>query len=134
MFSTPELNEVIDQFHNLDDEAKESLFIEKYETSKDVSIQGYIAVLEMKKAQYVFNPFSKLRIFKQSKKKLNSLIEENPKNVHLRYIRLMVEERTPAFLGYNTNIEEDKKFLVNVLSLEDESDFMDSLIYKNTAL
>jgi hypothetical protein len=88
----------------------------------------------MKQAKYSYNPISKLRSYKRTRRKLDSLITSNPTDVHLRYIRLVLQEKTPSFLGYNEYIEEDKKFLINKLEIIDYSDYLDLYIYNNTSL
>jgi hypothetical protein len=131
---SPNIKEVVDEFHNLKTKESEAVFIEDYTLSSQPSILAYVCALEMKKAEYSFNPISKLIIFKRTRKKLDSLIQSNPTDVHLRYIRLVLQEKAPSVLGYNDNIEEDKVFLTNKLEILDHSDYLDLYIRKNTSL
>ena len=102
--------------------------------NSEPSVLAYVCALEMKQAEYNYNPISKLNIFNRSKKKLDALIELNPTNVHLRYIRFVLQEKTPGILGYKDNLEEDKIFLMHKLEVSDDSDFLDNYIYNNTSL
>ena len=132
--SEPSEMEITEEFHSLNNEKSELEFIEKYSGNINSYILGYVTALEMKQAEYTMNPFTKLRIFTDSKNKLNQLIAENKSDVHLRYLRLMLQEKTPSFLGYNDHIMEDKEFLSDKLLVVDHSDFLDDHIRKNTSL
>jgi hypothetical protein len=125
---------VVEEFHSLETRESEDVFVENYKQSSQPSILAYVCALEMKQAEYSVNPFSKLKIFKRTKKKLDSLVQSNPTDVHLRYIRLMLQEKTPSILGYNDYIEEDKMFLTKKLEILDDSDYLNLFIRKNTSL
>ncbi len=133
-FSSANIKEVVEEFHALETRESEDVFIENYNQSSQPSILAYVCAIEMKEAEYKYNPFSKLKIFNRTKKKLDSLIQSNPTDVHLRYIRLVLQEKTPSILGYNDNIEEDKIFLTKKLDILDDSDYLDIYIHKNTSL
>ena len=81
-----------------------------------------------------FLPWEKITIFRTEKNNLERLIKENPNNLHLRYIRLVVQENTPKFLNYFSNIELDKKIINQFLSRKDKTDYLDKYIIKNTSL
>lgn len=126
--------EVINEFHQLMTEKEEKLFVAKYKDVDNASIQAYVCAIEMKQAEYPFNPIKKLKIFNETRKKLDLLIKENPSNIDLRYIRLFIQEQTPGFLGYNTEIEEDKLFLMKKIMSKEVSDDLVVYIYKNTSI
>lgn len=42
-------------------------------------------------------------------------IKKDPKNLEVRLIRLSIQENLPKFFKYNTNIEEDKKYIKDQL-------------------
>ncbi len=132
--SSTNIKEVVEEFHSLETRESEIVFVENYTQSSQPSILAYVCAVEMKQAEYSHNPISKLRVFKRTKKKLDSLIQTNPTDVHLRYVRLLLQEKTPGILGYNDYIEEDKLFLKNKLEILDDSDYLDSYIHKNTSL
>lgn len=128
------IKEVVEEFHALKTKESEEVFVKKYTSSSQPSILGYLCAIEMKQAQYNYNPISKIKIFKQTKEKLDLLIQSNPSNVHLRYVRLLLQETSPVILGYDINIEEDKIFLSKILEISDDSDYLDLYIHKNTSL
>jgi hypothetical protein len=134
ILSPTTIKEVVEEFHALKTKESEVLFVEKYTLSSQSSILGYVCAIEMKQTQYTYNPISKIKIFKHAKEKLDSLIQSNPSNVHLRYVRLLLQETSPGILGYDSNIKEDKIFLSKTLDISDDSDYLDLYIHKNTSL
>ena len=133
-YSNTTMQEVVTEFHALETQASEEAFYKKYKKSKDPSVLAYVLAIEMKQAEYTYNPFTMLSLFNQGKKRINALIRLYPDNVHLRYTRLVLQEETPWFLGFDDFLEVDKAFLKKKLAQKDESDFLDMYIYKNTSL
>ncbi len=74
---------------------------------------GYKASAIMMMAKHAFNPISKMSYFKKGKRILETAIKADEKNVELRFLRFNAQTHTPSFLGYDDNIETDKKFLEN---------------------
>jgi hypothetical protein len=62
-------------------------------------------------AKHVINPFSKMSYFKKGKKYLESAVANAPNNLEVRFMRYTCQKEMPDFLGYNTNIAEDRKFI-----------------------
>lgn len=125
---------IVNEFHQLGSEDAEVAFIKKHKNSSNPSVLAYVVSLEMKQADYSFNPYKKLKIFDESKRKLDRLVSQNAGNVHLRYVRLVAQENAPAFLGYHYYIQADIAFLKAKLEVEDESDYLDIYIKANTSL
>lgn len=125
---------VIVEFHLLTTKAQEEQFILKYKDLDDVTCQAYVCAVEMKQAEYAINPISKLKIFNRTKRKLDSLIINNSGNIDLRYVRLLLQEKTLSILGYKSNIKEDKEFLRKQSNLQNVSKELQEYIYKNTSL
>jgi len=92
--------------------------IEKATTS---SIKkAYLGGLYMKKASFLKKPKDKLDMFNKGKNLLENEITRNPNNAEYRFIRLILQEHSPIMLKYNTNIEEDKQFIVKKFSSLDK--------------
>jgi len=125
---------VVADFHELKTKESEVKFINKFETSLKPSTLAYVIAIKMKQVDYTFNPLAKLKIFKTNKNHLNNLIDENPNNLHLRYIRLLLQENTPSFLGYKNYLEEDKLFLKQEMILGEDYNYLFFYILKNTSL
>jgi hypothetical protein len=134
LLPTIPVEKIVTEFHELNTRESEAQFMKTYISSADPSILAYVYAIEMKQAEYGYNPISKLAIFNKFRKKLDSLIKSNPTNVHLRYVRLVVQEKTPSILGYKSNIPEDKIFLSQKLKVTDDSDYLDVYILAKTSL
>lgn len=68
---------------------------------------AYTGALLMKKAGLVTQPAEKLRLFKQGRHFLEEEIKAHPDKTLYRYLRLMIQENSPAMLGYKKNMQED---------------------------
>lgn len=113
-------NNEIDWFRNNFQSAKNfkaeaSAFYLKSEsiTSSDPILLGYKAAGKMLQSKFEKNKQLKKDLFKEGATTLNDLIEDNPKNIELRFIRLAVQQNTPAILKYNGNINDDKQFILS---------------------
>ncbi|WP_140938429.1 hypothetical protein [Sphingobacterium lumbrici] len=100
---------------------------EKYhkilEKEADTPIEkGYGAAFHMFMAKHTSNPIKKMSYFNGGKKLLEKQIANNPNNIELRFIRLCIQYYVPGYLGYNSNIEEDKIFVMhNLYKMSDEN-------------
>jgi hypothetical protein len=124
----------VSEFHNVNSKQDEANFIKKYSKSSDINIVGYVISLKMKQAKYKFFPWEKLSIFNKEKNNLEKLIKANPKNLHLRYLRLVIQENTPKLLNYFSSIENDKFVINKFLTKKDKTDYLDQYIKNNTSL
>lgn len=93
---------------------------EKYhktlEKEADTPIEkGYEAAFHMFMAKHTSNPIKKMSYFNGGKKLLEKQIANNPNNIELRFIRLCIQYYVPGYLGYSSNVEEDKMFVMNNL-------------------
>ncbi|MBE8714901.1 hypothetical protein [Sphingobacterium hungaricum] len=84
--------------------------------------KGYAAAYHMFMARHTANPIKKMSYFKNGKNMLEKQIDANPNDVELRFIRLCIQYYIPDYLGYNSDVSNDKKFVMNNLyKLKDES-------------
>lgn len=56
--------------------------------------------------------FEKLRLFNKGKELLEEAIKQSPGDFEIRFLRFATQVKAPRFLGYNINIDEDKKLLI----------------------
>lgn len=77
---------------------------------------GYKASATMMMANYIFSPFSKLSHFKKGRLMLEQALSADQSNVELRTLRYLTQVNAPSFLGYNSNIESDRVFILNHVS------------------
>lgn len=96
----------------------EEIELEDYErfvntNTNDSSIewQAYTIMTWFLKAKDYYNPVNKLEAFNKGRKLLDNLIKQDSSNLELRFLRYTIQDNAPGFLGYDDNIEEDKKFI-----------------------
>jgi hypothetical protein len=65
----------------------------------------------MKKAGLVSGPRKKLDLFKSGHKKLEEAINSDRGNVEFRFLRFIIQENSPRFLGYKGEMKEDSLFI-----------------------
>lgn len=124
----------VKEFHEVKSKHDESNYINKYSNSNNVSTIGYVLSLKMKQAKYKFFPWDKISIFNKEKENLENLIKANPNNLHLRYVRLIIQENTPRLLNYFSDIDKDKLMINQFINKYDETDYLDQYIKNNTSL
>lgn len=91
--------------------------------------RGYEAAYHMFMAKHAGNPFKKMSYFKDGKSMLEKEIASSPQNIELRFIRLCIQYYVPKYLNYSSNVEEDKKYLMNNLYKISDREVKD-LIYQ----
>ncbi len=96
-----------------------------------VAYKGAVTALM---AKYTKENQERKRLFKEGVKLLEYAISEEPNNIEIRCLRLSIQENTPKFLKYRSNIEEDKSFILtnykNTASLA-VKDFVKSYIMQS---
>jgi hypothetical protein len=99
----------------VDEKALQNLRSElsKHSTSTTYTIDGYVGMAHMLQAQYSWNPYTKLNSFNKGKMLLDNTISKDKNNVELRFLRFCTQLKSPAFLGYTSQIDLDRKFLLN---------------------
>lgn len=83
--------------------------------NKQAVFQAYYGSASMMMAKHVYNPFNKLDYFNEGRKILENAIQQDPKNTEAIVLRYLAQSKIPAFLGYNNNMDEDKKFILTSL-------------------
>lgn len=75
--------------------------------SKSAFHQAYFGASKVLMAEILFNPYSKYAHFKEGTALIDQAILIEPNNAELRYIRFLIQSKSPSFLGYNNQIKED---------------------------
>lgn len=99
-----------------DKELCQSLIVQLSKKTESEVHFAYLGALHTIWANHVFSPLSKLNSFLQGKTEIELAVKKDPNNVEIRFIRLSVQKNCPSFLGYNSNIASDKKYLKDHLS------------------
>ncbi len=71
--------------------------------------QVYKGALLARKASKLKQPKTKLKVFKEGVILLDNAIEKSPNNLEYRFLRYIIQVKSPKFLNYNKNTTEDKK-------------------------
>ncbi|MCC6373150.1 MAG: hypothetical protein IT236_19250 [Bacteroidia bacterium] len=95
------------------------------ELSEKPVLRGYKAMASFIMCKHAVNPFTKLNYFNKGKKELDAAIFAESGNIELLFLRFATQCHVPVFLNYSSNMESDKKMLLNYLankSLKDDND------------
>ena len=85
------------------------LKLQQLATQKGEQVKAYKGALLARKAAHLKAPKKKLKVFKEGVNILEQTIEKNPKNIENRFLRYVIQVKSPKFLNYKEKIEEDKK-------------------------
>src|SRR6187431_3139045 len=126
MLLAPEisLRDVREMFYKASESRKVAEeFKEKMEkiAESNPTLLAYKAMSHMLLANYSYNPVNKITYFNRGKELLEKSIRLAPTNAEIRFLRFSVQTNAPSFLGYKTNIDQDKKIIVDYLN-ESDSD------------
>lgn len=91
------------------------------------TLAAYQGMSYMLKANYSYNPYSKLNFFNKGKKLLDNAIKESPDDIELRFLRFCVQTNAPGFLGYSGDIEEDKTVILKWFSYSSDKDLKERI-------
>ncbi len=67
-------------------------------------------------ANHVFNPIEKLSTFIRGKKNIDNAAKLSSDNIEIIFIRYSIQKNCPRFLGYRSNLKEDRNFLIKNVS------------------
>lgn len=72
----------------------------------------YKGAAQLLRAKYVYNPYTKLTCFSNGKKLVEKAIKKDPDNLEIRFVRYCIQENTPGFLGYDSDMKVDKAIIL----------------------
>ena len=98
-------------FFKINSEEALNNFFKTIDKSNCAQSKAYACVAEMMKAQYVFSPYSKYKHFANGRDALESFIKKYPNNVEARFLRFVVQRKTPKIVGYKNEMENDAAFI-----------------------
>jgi hypothetical protein len=79
-------------------------------------VLAYKGAAEALMAKHVFNPYSKISYLNQSKKTFEKAVAADSRNVEIRFLRFSVQHYVPGFLGYSSNLDDDKEVILKNLT------------------
>ena len=83
-----------------------------FNKTKKPIFEAFFAVGNFFMAKHAVNPLSKYSYFNKGKKALDNAVSKDPNNLEIRFMRYISQEQTPAFLGYNKDLKNDKTFIL----------------------
>ncbi len=64
-------------------------------------------------AKHSTNPIAQYSYFSKGKKALDEAVRKDPKNLEIRFMRFMSQDQAPAALGYRSDLDSDRKFILS---------------------
>jgi len=91
-----------------------------YENGHQTMINSvYLGALYIKKSSFQKTPKDKIIVFNKGKELIENAIKLSSENIEMRFIRLMMQEKSPRILKYNTDLVDDKNLIIkNYSSLD----------------
>ncbi len=105
-------------------EQTERLIEKNFSTDKNKYpnlILAYVAAFESVKSKHAFWPFTKLEYFNNSMEIFKTVINADPHNLEIRFLRYAILEHVPSFLGYSKERNEDAQVIFKELLKNDYS-------------
>lgn len=103
-----------------DSEEEMDRVLAKLQSSANGSkVRAYQGALLMKKSSFAKGVKAKVNTFKKGAKLLEKEIDGAPGNAEYRFLRLCIQEHAPGILGYNKDLSEDAKVVVEGYSKMD---------------
>lgn len=96
-------------------------------------LSAYLGVAIAAKANMESSPVLKLNKFNEGKALVEQALEDDPTNAEIRLLRLSIQTEAPSFLSYNSNIEGDKRFIIQILKTK-KSPFNDNVFRRKVLI
>ncbi|NNC84984.1 MAG: hypothetical protein HKN75_02815 [Bacteroidia bacterium] len=112
------LNEIRMEFYQITIDSKNTpQLLEKLYAidNPNAVILAYTAATEAIMAKVAWNPYSKFNYLFKSKETFEKAIQQNDKNIEIRFLRFSVEHHIPKYLGMSKNLQQDKQVILNEL-------------------
>ena len=113
-----DLNTAREMYFSMDKDQCNSLKLSNLfdeQPPKDPLLNAYYGASTAASPACVSNPARKIANFRKGKQLLDNAAQNSPYNLEIRFLRFATQSKAPAFLGYNTHLNEDKKFILNHL-------------------
>ena len=106
--------------------ATDSLFskFELIDENGDAFSTAYKGMSQLMVCYHSYNPYKKFKYFVTGKRALENAIKKDSINIEYRFLRLSVQLNTPAFLGYSSDINEDKLAIFNGIKESNDTDLL----------
>lgn len=135
---TPDLDQIRKDFKLATNDRETALALRKKletVTKEDntvlVAYKGAVSALS---AKYTRDNTTRKNLFKSGVSLLEFAISQKPENIEIRCLRLSIQENSPKFLKYRSNIQEDKTFILSQYEKTDSKairDFVKSYVLQS---
>ena len=97
-----------------DDKCNSLELSKKFENSqpKDALLKAYWGASTAAAPECLSNPMEKIKYFRKGKTLLDESVKAQPDQMEIRFLRFATQTKAPSFLGYNGNIKEDKRIIL----------------------
>ncbi len=106
---------------------EQMIFLLNKQASEDPVINGYRSIAMLLHSKNSYSPFDKIKYFKNGKKLLEESVGADVTSVELRYLRFCVQTNVPFFLNYTSDIEEDKRIILQNWSKLTDTDLKERI-------
>ncbi len=72
---------------------------------------AYYGAFQALWAKHSSNPLEKLSTFKKGRNNIDRAVKQEPQDLEARFLRYSIQKESPGFLGYKSNIKEDRAML-----------------------
>ena len=109
--------------------------LENISKNDEKVLVAYKGAVTTMKSRYLNGVKNKKQIFKEGISLIEFAIQNQPDNIEIRFVRMSVQQNVPKFLGYNNDLEEDKKFIFGefdqIQSTELQNYIKEYILYSN---
>lgn len=114
---TPDLDQIRKDFKLATNDRETALALrKKLETvtkEHNTVLVAYKGAVSALSAKYTRDNTTRKNLFKNGVSLLEFAISQKPENIEIRCLRLSIQENSPKFLKYRSNIQEDKTFILS---------------------
>lgn len=91
----------------------------KFENSqpKDALLKAYWGASTAVAPECLGNPMEIIKYFRKGKTLLDETVKQQPDQMEIRFLRFATQTKAPSFLGYNSNISEDKNLILKNITV-----------------
>lgn len=90
-------------------------------------ILAYSAGIDALKSKHAFWPFTKMSYLNSSMDLFKEVVNKDPNNLEIRFMRYSILHYVPGILGYSAELKEDQKVILSLLSRNEFQNVSDDL-------
>ena len=107
------------------------LLIEQLPNESEPLRMAYRAAGKALEARETWLPWEKLRHFKEAMALFETIIQQFPTQIEVRFLRYTIQSNTPSLLGLSVNIADDKQTIARYIQTDTTDNYMKKAIAKH---